>query len=115
MTNIDTYITEKLHLKKDNDSLVSNELEAFIESFKGDLKDKIIRLMKMCIHELSKAKATDKCLTYIVKNENEHTEYDKYKWAYRNDKQFNVGDKTEAGSTILYVFRKGDKIPKRYL
>ena len=115
MKQIGIYITEKLHLKKDNDALLSNELEAFIESFKGNLKDKIIRLMKMCIHELSKDKVTDKCLCYIVKHEDEGPEYDKYKWAYRPDKQFNVGDKTEAGSTILYVFRKGDKIPKRYL
>ena len=115
MTSIDTYITEKLHLRKDNDSLCKNSMEAFIDSFDDDEdKKEIVHLIKRCLHEIVYKNYDNNHWCYITKPKNE--EYDiKYMWSSNDDNiHFNVGDKTQTSSTVLFIVKKGDEIPSKY-
>ena len=115
MRKIDVYITEKLHLRKDNDSLCKNNMEAFIDSFDDEDKKEIVHLIKCCLKEIKYKNHDDNHWCYVVKPKN--VIYDiKYQWSSNNDNiHFNVGEKTQGGSTVLFIVKKGDEIPPKYI
>ena len=109
MRTISNYISEKLHLKKDNDSLNANGIEMFIDSFDVKVRPRVISLVKMCLHELTRHTQEENHECYITRNEC-------LCWSINKaNEHLNVGDKTRHGGTVLYVFKKGDTLPKKYL
>ena len=113
MKNIDTYITEKLHLNGDNKNLVSKDIDVgdFIDSVEGDYQKRVVKLLDKAIKHI-KENPTVTC--FIVKSTFKHNgvELPEYKWAEsKSGKTFNIGDKTPKGSTIVYEVTNKTEIP----
>jgi len=115
MKTIDTYITEKLHLTKDNDILCTSDMKKFIDGFDDEDKIKIVHLIKKCLNELKTYDDWEDHWCYIIKPK-KVTDYTlKYMWSSNPDNDhYNIGDETTLGSTILFIVKKGDEIPLIY-
>lgn len=109
MIDINKYISEKLVI--DKNTYIENSFEKFINTFNGyNLRHHIIKLAKNCINRLENSTQEK---TYIVRRGKDETYAPNYKWhSNRNNLDLTIGDKTETGSTVIYVFKKGDKLPK---
>ena len=134
MKQIDIYITEKLHLKKDNKDLVNGgDIKDFIESFKDEqTRNYILYLIARSIEVMrrgyiytidQKISADHKC--YIVEeisgNHDNDDVQDKYAWDGNERKdEYEVGDiqKPRYSSLrwiVLFVVTKDTKIPAEYI
>ena len=115
MTSIDTYITEKLHLRRENDTLCISDMKKFIDGFDDEDKKTIVHLIKRCIKELEQYADWEDHWCYITQPIQDS--YTKLKYLYSsnpdNDHR-NIGDKTVFGNTILFIVKKGDKLPTIY-
>ena len=109
MNNLKEYILEKLVI--DKNTYIENSFEKFLNTFDGyNLRHHIIRLAKSCINKLENGTQEK---TYIVRRGKVENYAPNYKWyGNRNNLDLAIGDKTETGSTVVYVFKKGDKLPK---
>ena len=110
MNNLSQYIVEKFKISKNYKS----DMEKFIDSFDDEDKKEIVHLIKRCLHEIVYKNYDNNHWCYITKPKNE--EYDiKYMWSSNDDNiHFNVGEKTQRGSTVLFIVKKGDEIPPKY-
>ena len=113
MKTIDSYIIEKLHLTKDNKNLVTKDIDVsdFIDSVEGDYQKRVVKLLANVIaHKKENPGST----CFIVKStlKRDGVELPQYKWAEsKNGKTLNIGDKTPAGSIVVYEVTNKTKIP----
>ena len=98
-----------LHLRKNNKQLISNPLEPFIESFPEKEKGHIVQLIHNCIATVNDPHTEDDRWCYVVDS------YGYHKWSEnRSNHHLKVGEKTEHGSKVLYVIKRGDVLPDKY-
>ena len=115
MKQIGAYITEKLHLRKDNDTLCTSDMKKFIDGFDDEDKRTIVHLIKKCLSELKQYEDWEDHWCYITKPEQDSDSKLKYLWSSNPDNDHcNIGDKTVFGNTILFIVKKGDEIPLIY-
>ena len=124
MKNINKYILEKLKIDKDID-INTDDMEEFIESFKGncfngDTKKLIINLLIKCTIELEHYTYEDDHWCYIVEDDiygssNGYRGKD-YSYSSNEDNEhLKIGDKTKYGGKVIFIVKKGDEVPKKYL
>ena len=114
MKRLNSYITEKLHLRGDNDSLVTaeQELESFIDRFTGHDKVEVIEMCKNCIEELKKYSEEDDHWCYVVKPNIKRAF--NYMWSSNpGNKHVRIGDEIDS-TTVLFIMKKHHKLPKKY-
>ena len=109
MISIDTYILEKLHLRKG-----ANNMQTFIDGFDDKDKREIVSLIKNCIDELKRYDVSEDHWCYIIKPKNKNAIH-KYMWdSNRNNDHYNIGDDDGNDTTVLFIVKKGDEIPPIY-
>ena len=112
MRQIDTYITEKLHLRKENDTLCTSDMKKFIDGFDDEDKKTIVHLIKKCLKELEGYEDWEDHWCYVVQP-NINVKY--YRWSSNQDNyHYKIGDKTVFDSTVIFIVKKGDEIPLLY-
>lgn len=117
MKNINNYIQEKLIIDKDTSI---DDMEKFIESFNGDTQKIIIDLLIRCINKLEHYTYEDNHWCYIVEDEMflRSTGYRSKDYSYSSNEDneyLKVGEKTKHGGKVIFIVKKGDEVPKKYL
>jgi len=120
MKQINTYITEKLHLNKGNKDLVTmDDISDFIESFEDKVEQiRIIQLLNWAVlrQESNVEEGVTDRLCYVVKTTRvESNGNPVYKWdSNKYNEVHKVGDKTRHGSTVVYVVTSDTILPEKY-
>jgi len=130
MNSLEQYISEKLHLNKNNKELISvDDPTEFIESFKDqDEREWIVKLLSNCVKHVArtmKLKNLDdfECYVYDYAEEKDkkYRFIDRYGWRENQDGEHHkAGDILTVGTfnpykiEILYVVTKDTIIPEKY-
>ena len=118
MKNINNYIIEKFKIDKDFNDI--DNIEEFIESFTGNTKKLIISLLIKCTNELEHYTYEDNHWCYIV-GDDIYLSSNGYRSANygfalnRDNEHLKLGEKTKYGGEVIFIVKKGDEVPKKYL
>ena len=117
MKELNKYIFEKLKINENFNDI--DNIEEFIESFKGTTQKLIINLLIKCTIELEKHTYKEDHWCYILEEEINLSSngYRGKNYSYslnKDNTHLDIGEKYH-DDKIIFIVKKGDEIPQKYL